>query len=1532
MADDVNSNEPKIVSEHAFAVALQRERKNGFGIVPLAGAGLSAPSGVPLINELHQYLQKCIALALGVNRYHAEVSTLPQFHREWRWHPQRDEWPTIQSAQSYRLDEQNWQRQVGHFARRMSYDTESGVLSWDDYPETEVFLEAYGACAEWRSSLHFLARLDERIEDQQRMLRLGPVDPDVIDNFFLNVVLGKAPTLGHQMLARLAGPLGINTVLTLNFEDLIEKAFADVGNILTVYGVHSNAGLPSYHSHFGKNVLVKMHGDRYGLRADYSLDAMPDENDRRHFLSYLSGQFISRGEFADMSGEDSMHMQNKSGTQNHLLVIGVSGKEDRILNLIKAGQEKLSGFKVFWISYTRTEAIKAWKILRNVFSDTRRFCVVQHHFPGLLFFNLYQTLTGAIPPDGSIFPSESRLSVPPMPYFGKLAINDKKQSKIDSYVSKCNSAIESFRRSPARKRIPKDRLDKLVLLHGGVKSSLSTIHVGSCSFQDQLDHGCQAVWIDLSGVLDANELFEVLLATIARKAGVVDWFPVLAQVQADVADSTSLPPKEILMLRAQEIAHLTNNPMRDWVVFLNTCGGGAGSNLNDIKEGEEPNGWVGKKHPSKPGGTDCCEAFLDLLNCLCSDDCPNITVVMVCEDHESDDSLVNTIQKRSCLNPKNDIEILLKSDLLEGKDAMQRAEDWIAAGDLSQREDREHFLHALVSVNQTRSKGMLYTRVFHPRCGKSKRRMRRTNGYLKSLEREGLIQRQVGGFWWMCNDVRSKLRARCRGSLTSISPERKAECLRRSIQIHHGLGEWYVRLHMSSKSARAATESVYHHLIQVRRVFELNSLDEEAEIGNVIHRVFQGLGSSLRILRQARPSILTDGYSQGTCRRLIKLREDCDQLGRELKCFFDAKEEYEDKWLEGLKGISPTLCHEGVKRVLSTHEGWEEIAKVEYALYQLHKLTLALNMDIAQEIGYLSRAEDRWKELWDENPESSSCYSSDYKECIPRAEIHRKNRLATMGIARRSDKTADKHTGEIFEEFKFPFYGYWNGANEKSISFTEGATIGTKEDKNKFYDLIRNKSRQWLEEAAANEGDAYGRENVKLQLAEGLMKTLQRRIQMDACKVSYLRVMKVRYLIDGQSDQIDECEEQIKHALEEADHCSEIAIELNRAVQRDSMRYARRGSTRMVVRDQITQWYDDQQRLKTQQAMCLAFKEDFIKAHRRLNEAEAALVELRYPDGLEKGIIELHRADLLFCQAVNVDWKKSGGRSLRNDLLKAFYDKIKEGRPVFPNISEDLIDIIRRRKQKEEDIQKSLSFIKDSWQTLDRAEPILKRFRKNAWWTTWYFELRMKLIEFQLFASLGLEGGSSLPYVGTQATPYNFPTVVDKLLDNSRRIIRGDIYRLSRIVEAYSNCLLVLGLWRYRELSKGIDHCRSLENEGICTILKANELQDRERNMLKWLTNSEPCAGEKTLVRGPLLGLEILLNQRNELDKGRGGGGLGDMQLSEHVRKYAEFVIEHGFHIKMFSDGNLRETSLLWGRLKPFVFNGERESNNGPMP
>jgi hypothetical protein len=53
---------------NGFLDSICTERNNGHGFVPFVGAGLSSPSGIPIVWELQNYLSRCITRALGVDQ------------------------------------------------------------------------------------------------------------------------------------------------------------------------------------------------------------------------------------------------------------------------------------------------------------------------------------------------------------------------------------------------------------------------------------------------------------------------------------------------------------------------------------------------------------------------------------------------------------------------------------------------------------------------------------------------------------------------------------------------------------------------------------------------------------------------------------------------------------------------------------------------------------------------------------------------------------------------------------------------------------------------------------------------------------------------------------------------------------------------------------------------------------------------------------------------------------------------------------------------------------------------------------------------------------------------------------------------------------------------------------------------------------------------------------------------------------------------------------------------------------------------
>jgi hypothetical protein len=81
----------------AFIRAIQIERQKSYGFLPLIGAGFSAPSGVPLIEELKPYLRRCLVFALGEGTCAIRSGSHPM------WGGIRCEFPFIVSNLSFSL-------------------------------------------------------------------------------------------------------------------------------------------------------------------------------------------------------------------------------------------------------------------------------------------------------------------------------------------------------------------------------------------------------------------------------------------------------------------------------------------------------------------------------------------------------------------------------------------------------------------------------------------------------------------------------------------------------------------------------------------------------------------------------------------------------------------------------------------------------------------------------------------------------------------------------------------------------------------------------------------------------------------------------------------------------------------------------------------------------------------------------------------------------------------------------------------------------------------------------------------------------------------------------------------------------------------------------------------------------------------------------------------------------------------------------------------------------------------------------------
>ena len=214
-------------------------------------------------------------------------------------------------------------------------------------------------------------------------------------------------------------------------------------------------------------------------------------------------------------------------------------------------------------------------------------------------------------------------------------------------------------------------------------------------------------------------------------------------------------------------------------------------------------------------------------------------------------------------------------------------------------------------------------------------------------------------------------------------------------------------------------------------------------------------------------------------------------------------------------------------------------------------------------------------------------------------------------------------------------------------------------------------------------------------------------------------------------------------------------------------------------------------------------------------------------------------------------------------------------------------------------IRESTAFIEDAWQALERAGRMLDRQRKNVWWTTWYFDLRMKLIELQAWTAV-VEVPESIPYLGLEAVPLGYPTLADELLDASRRMVRFDVFRFAHTAESYARSLLAFSIWRERLQAKGRFFT---SNGGNSTAEKAEAERLKmiaEAHLTRQVEMAEMLAGRsRPGNESALATIKQILRERNSYDR-----PWPTSKLDPQIRVYVDHVVKKISDIHRFCSGS----------------------------
>lgn len=821
---------PSLITHQAaekFIELIHRERTSGYGFVPLVGAGFSAPSGAPLVWDMKPYLQRCICVALGAEERHMRT-----------WNPRTDQWPPFIDRD--RPEPTDWRLMVS-----TEFDRRRDAARWD--PELPIFEEALGAMAEWRTSLLFLSRLvrDQRGEGLTTtdVVSLDASHQEIIDSCLVEVLKDRYPTLGHRMLAACAGLLRLDVLLTTNFDDLLERAFALARNDLKVSEVHLGGELPDWSTVFHNRTLIKMHGNRHSLRADYSLDAPPSEPDMRRFLEYLlspSGRIQLSPSVASQPGiGDSLDFQN------HLLVMGFFANERRIRALIKNAWRHLrNDFTVYWLCYSEgdveniqqmtLEFLRGLPEAQREKRETENWVgsvILRHTNQGLFFLQLYQTIRMSLPPISSLFPSLARLALPPLASApGSDPLSREPLGSSESHFvgfarfsRSLKDRLALFQKSDFRHHKP-----AVVTSKDGVYGVTSIC--GEVFRDIESDYAC--LWLDMNDIASTDNLFETLLEAAYVKIGIEHWTPVY------------MPGKA--RSRAAEMQRLARSVNKPWVIFLNareTPGANTPpQRASNAAKGLSPNGWMDydKTHDEDADDqSDTQQEVLELLTELCGANplgkesrypaqhtpvpfSPRISVVLMCRQSKAPESapgLIEGLTEQRLISIGDVIEL----DTTETKskdfvdDVVRKTFKWIGDGP-SVRKGR--FLQTLVLMQRPRllatiwsdavsSQDTLHRPVTNTGTDSDIKEGLFNDEHavwVNELEGLGLVRRKAGGFIW----IHSRCREQIRRELTEYKPTDDWNPKMAEPRIHAELAQWYDSVLEASDAPAAVFEIVYH--------------------------------------------------------------------------------------------------------------------------------------------------------------------------------------------------------------------------------------------------------------------------------------------------------------------------------------------------------------------------------------------------------------------------------------------------------------------------------------------------------------------------------------------------------------------------------------------------------------------------------------------------------------------------------------------------------------------------------------------------
>jgi hypothetical protein len=440
------------IDERQFTEFVAAQIRHGFNLVPFVGSGISAPSGIVMGQDFMNYLTWVVYRSVAKRMKDNEELT----QKEPRLDLRKEGWPeppnatqvkaarkwtgevfknickqhdvdvelesgglvkTLRpSSGSDRIESRLRRPFVPGILRTPKTDEEDNELrmrlrsrsgEWNELsriysaaPDVSLTTESYifecaiRALQDWRCALDFLARLHVG-ETHGLPLWLDTADQTIIDSFIFFITHGRKPNLAHNMLCHLASRARIRTILTTNFDTLLEDAFSELGDHFEVIPVGIRGELPPAGTVRAQNSIVKLHGALVDTRADLSLDERPTEQDLQRFFEYVRGRPVRPRSPGFLPGL--------------LLVCGCSATDLRCVQMIKYLLDADTSAQVLWVCHTDVGLEQLGRIFRD--GDYRiahgpeditsaRIVATVTGRTDLLLYELYQRLTLSLPRGG----------------------------------------------------------------------------------------------------------------------------------------------------------------------------------------------------------------------------------------------------------------------------------------------------------------------------------------------------------------------------------------------------------------------------------------------------------------------------------------------------------------------------------------------------------------------------------------------------------------------------------------------------------------------------------------------------------------------------------------------------------------------------------------------------------------------------------------------------------------------------------------------------------------------------------------------------------------------------------------------------------------------------------------------------------------------------------------------------------------------------------------------------------------------------